>query len=113
MKPEALRAQENYAAAETEYRAVLTIQEQVLGPEHPHTLASHFRLGLSLGKQGDQHFRQNDTAAALRLWTEGLTHAQAAQQAGARVLSAEDPQQQKYWKAVEDLQGRLNRHGAP
>ncbi len=110
---EALRAQENYAAAGTEYRAVLTIQEKVLGPEHPHTLASHFRLGLSLGKQGDQHFRQKDTAAALQLWAEGLTHAQAAQQAGARVLSAEDPQQQKYWKAVEDLQGRLNRHGAP
>ena len=47
-----LDVQGKYSEAEKEHRAVLAIQEHVLGPKHPDTLRSRNNLANALQNQG-------------------------------------------------------------
>jgi tetratricopeptide (TPR) repeat protein len=48
-----LLSQGKHAEAETTYRAVLALQQRVLGPEHPNTMDTFANLASALRSQGN------------------------------------------------------------
>jgi tetratricopeptide (TPR) repeat protein len=67
----ALARQDNYAEAETEYRAALTAMEKVRGPENADMLALHGRLASVLIAEG----RTNEAELEFRTELKGMEQA--------------------------------------
>ena len=44
--------QGHHAAAETEYRDILTTVERVIGPNHPNTLTTRYEIARMMAEQG-------------------------------------------------------------
>ena len=82
--------QEKYIQAETEYREALKLHEQALGPEHPDTLSTYYRLALCL-----QAEKKLDEAKAF---------ARRAVEGAGKVLGTNHPDTLKYEKLWWELQ---------
>lgn len=71
MPAEVLKAQGQYAEAQTYYAQALAILERVLGPDHPHTATILHNLGLLLHDQGQyaqaQHYHEQAVAIVERV----------------------------------------------
>jgi serine/threonine protein kinase len=85
-----LRDQRKYAEAEAQYKEVIQLEENVLGPEHRDTLNACYNLAYQLGQQG-----KRDQAKAL---------AERAAKGAAKVLSVNDPSTREYAKFLEELE---------
>jgi tetratricopeptide (TPR) repeat protein len=85
-----LRDQGKYAEAETEYKQVIQIEENVLGPEHRDTLNACYNFAYALALQG-----KRDQAKAL---------AEQAAKTAAKVLQANDPNTREYGKLLQELE---------
>lgn len=84
-----LADQGKYAAAEAEYRAVLKLQEKVLGPQHPDTLSTCFYLARCLHAEGSKG--------------EAKELAKRAVDGARKVLGQEHPDAKKYEQFLEEL----------
>jgi tetratricopeptide (TPR) repeat protein len=78
----ALLGQGKYAEAETLYRDVIKIEEDVLGPEHPNTLRDCYNLALCL--------------AAENKLDEAKAFAKRAADGASKTLGADNPDTLKY-----------------
>jgi tetratricopeptide (TPR) repeat protein len=85
-----LRDQRKYAEAEAQYKEVIQLEENVLGPEHRDTLNACYNLAYQLGQQG-----KRDQAKAL---------AERAARGAAKVLDVNDPYIREYAKLLEELE---------
>jgi tetratricopeptide (TPR) repeat protein len=85
-----LRDQGKYAEAEAQYKEVIQLEENVLGPEHPDTLNACYNYAYQLGQQG-----QRDQAKAL---------AERAAKSAAKVLHVNDPLTREYANFLERLE---------
>jgi serine/threonine protein kinase len=85
-----LRDQRNYAEAEAQYKEVVQLEENALGPEHRDTLNACYNLAYQLGQQG-----KRDQAKAL---------AERAAKSAAKVLGVNDPHTREYTKFLEELE---------
>jgi tetratricopeptide (TPR) repeat protein len=85
-----LRDQGKYAEAEAEYKEVIQLEENVLGPEHRDTLNACYNLAYQLGQEG-----KREQAKAL---------AERAAKSAANVLGVNDPHTREYAKFLEELE---------
>ncbi len=85
-----LRDQGKYAEAEPQYKEVIQLGENVLGPEHRDTLNACYNLAYQLGQQG-----KRAQAKAL---------AERAAKSAAKVLGLNDPFTREYAKFLEELE---------
>jgi tetratricopeptide (TPR) repeat protein len=85
-----LRDQGKYAEAEAEYKEVIQLEENVLGPEHRDTLNACYNLAYQLGQEG-----KREQAKAL---------AKRAAKSAANVLGVNDPHTREYAKFLEELE---------
>ncbi len=85
-----LRDQRKYAEAEAQYKEVIQLEENALGPEHRDTLNACYNFAYQLGQQG-----KRDQAKAL---------AERAAKGAAKVLDVNDPYTREYAKFLEELE---------
>ena len=85
-----LRDQRKYAEAEAQYKEVIQLEENVLGPEHRDTLNACYNFAYQLGQQG-----KRDQAKAL---------AERAAKSAAKILGVNDPYTREYAKFLEELE---------
>ena len=85
-----LRDQGKYAEAEAQYKQVIQLEENALGPEHRDTLNACYNFAYQLGQQG-----KRDQAKAL---------AERAAKGAAKVLDVNDPYTREYATFLEELE---------
>ena len=85
-----LRDQGKYAEAEAEYKEVIQLEENVLGPEHRDTLNACYNLAYQLGQEGKRE--------------QAKAFAERAVKSAANVLGVNDPHTREYAKFLEELE---------
>ena len=102
---------ENFAAAETAYRAALALQQKALGHDNPDTVTALMHLALQVSDQGrfaeaDALFQQADDAGAARQ-RQGGGGAPAALRGAA--CTEPGPQASRRWPCSTEAENSLHR----
>ena len=87
-----LRDQGKYAEAEVQYKDVIQVEENVLGPEQRDTLNACYNYAYQLAQQG----KRNEAKALAERTAKGA----------AKTLPLNDPDRQEYTKFLEILEKR-------
>ena len=87
-----LSQEEKYVDANAECREVITLEEKVLGPEHPSTISSWYAFAYQLA-------RQNKT-------DEAIQFARRAASAAEQAFGQDHPDTRKYAQLVQQLDSK-------